>query len=228
MQPNLIMPVTNISKKGLNVPVLYNLYSEKSFSCFLLELVSESILTEMMSNYISETFKTWQDVIDSNMNSELLKAVLSSTDIDEFKTLLSQDNVEKRLVKSTMLDLKKESWIETDPDSIQRYRKLSESSNLYELIQANIVSCEDTEEDLYKVSHTLIDIADYSNEELNEFLKMYGYNTNVKDFVSEYTTDAYRLIAEMIFETSSYEYFVTEALSLCECESYINQITGTL
>ena len=114
------------------------------------------------------------------------------------------------------LQIRSSKWILTDDDCAQYVRNLDEfKGNVFELWQVCGVL------DMFAVAHAVININDYSEDEIEDVLHYYSYE-NLDDFVQEIspatierkadgTLDRespnyiveWQLIAEMLFETEA-------------------------
>jgi hypothetical protein len=98
----------------------------------------------------------------------------------------------------------------------------------------------------FQVSHGTIDMSEYTEEELQDFLNAYGYE-DLDDFVIQNSPDDdflyrkdgtvdrtlspsylinYQLLAEMVFETENQEYVIEEFTSWNDAVTHIAKTTG--
>lgn len=138
-------------------------------------------------------------------------------------------------------------WFITDDDCLQCCRPIPAiDPQQYELVQINSYDGRGDDDPVFQTTHAIIDLKDYTDEEILSVLNAYGYK-DMDDFVFQnspteeflYHADGtldrenspsyiieYQLIAEMLFETENYEYADREFSSWNEAVARIAQITG--
>lgn len=122
-----------------------------------------------------------------------------------------------------------DSWIVTDPDSLQLQRAIEEDGRTtYEMVQANLALDNRTGDVVYVVSYGHVDLADYESEEILEYLAMYGYEgpNSLVDSCGGDEKEAERLIAEMVFEVETMSFDLERCDTWNEAVLKIQNITG--
>lgn len=110
----------------------------------------------------------------------------------------------------------KENWILTDDDCLQYIKKNSET--VFELIEIR----ERGEKDGLLVVNDIVNINDYSEEEKEDILYLFGYeNVDIND---EYGEEGNQILAECIFESQFNHCLFTGSENECIkfIENYIN------
>jgi len=112
-----------------------------------------------------------------------------------------------------------QQWFITDDDCFQCCRIIKPNNayrpsgnkghsfdGVYELIQVNRAGPVGTRcADKYVISHGTIYMSDYTEDQVVEYIRLYGYNDLV-DFLSSYEEFCCQMVAEMIFETDWLEF----------------------
>ena len=97
------------------------------------------------------------------------------------------------ILEDIILFLDSVKWIETDPSCNQYCRKITD--DLYELKEDRIVNPETKETEVFQMK---IRISEYSEKEINDAMKHFGYS---EDDIEEYiSSEEYQIIAECLFE----------------------------
>lgn len=116
-------------------------------------------------------------------------------------------------------------WYETDPDCYQHMRS---DGTVYEMVQA--IWLDTTREDRargfheYCVCQGEIDLKDFSEEEMDEYIYSYGYT--LKGLRKEYGDDMWSIIAECILEGCILRdgYVIADADSFGEAKRIIDNV----
>lgn len=139
-------------------------------------------------------------------------------------------------------------WFITDDDCLQCCRPIPEiDPDRYEFVQVNRLPGNENSKALYEIAQAVIDIKNYSEEEILGALNFFGYE-DMDDFVFQNATSDewvylpdgsldrenspsyvidYQLIAEMLFEMKSLEEYGDRSyISWNEAVERINKITG--
>lgn len=108
-------------------------------------------------------------------------------------------------------------WFVTDDDCLQCCRMISQQC--YELIQVQKLRND------YGVLHGIVNIDDYSVNEWEEYIKIYGHS-DLHDFIASYENRLeYRVLAEYIFETDWQKYLLEKTYKTRqEAEKHIGSI----
>lgn len=114
-------------------------------------------------------------------------------------------------------------WILTDDAFLQHGCPTSEDGMEWEFVQVDQV---DPEKDLYAVSYAHMDLRDYSEDEVNDMLHTYGYDSFFS-YVMQYPDFYKQGILEMFFETEIAGQLTTgPGKSFNEAVSEVEDITG--
>lgn len=139
-------------------------------------------------------------------------------------------------------------WYITDPDCLQCYNGSSGATGSYEFVQINSFPGHVDGKPFFQVAHGYIDLEDYSEEEIQDALGFYGYES-MDDFILQNNPDGefvynedgtvntmlspgydydtvHRLLAEMFFEMESQEYTGEEFDSWNKAVSHISGIVN--
>lgn len=116
-------------------------------------------------------------------------------------------------------------WKCGDPDSFQYLRVSKENPNLWEAVEMRgpYPGPNDLDPGKFGVVHTVIDLDDYSDDEIIDYIKGYGYDT-VEYIEEQYGEMATQVIVECIFECLEDDFELTGSEK--DCERYIKNITG--
>lgn len=113
-------------------------------------------------------------------------------------------------------------WILTDDAFLQHGRPTSEDGMQWEFVQVDHV---DPKKELYAVSHAHMDLRDYSEDEINDMLHIYGYD-NFFSYVKEFPDFYKQGIMEMLFETEIAGKLSGPGKSFNEAVAEVESITG--
>lgn len=123
---------------------------------------------------------------------------------------------------------KKENWVCGDPDSAQYLRKLENEPTCWECIEMRgpypeFNTSKGPVLGKYGVVHTVVDLNDYSEEEVLDYIRGYGYESR-ENVAEQYGDSAEQIIIECIFECLDDDFVFTGAEA--QCEAYIGKIIG--
>lgn len=114
-------------------------------------------------------------------------------------------------------------WIRTDDNQV--LRKISD--NVFEVIEVVMIAPLDEEEvDCYSISQQIVNIDDYSEEKIIDYISSFGYDS-IEEVKENYGEEANQVIAECIAETDTQEIdktFKTEDKALEYIEQNIIKI----
>jgi hypothetical protein len=124
-------------------------------------------------------------------------------------------------------------WFLTDDDCFQCCRIIKPNNSspaldgVYEFVQVNRSGSSGTENaDKHVISHGIIDMNDYTETQVLEYLKLFGH-TNFLDFLSLHEDSCCQLVAEMIFETNWHDFKLPGTYpSFADACKKVNRITG--
>ena len=94
-------------------------------------------------------------------------------------------------------------WVCSDPDDHQYLRQMNAEGTKFFFLQGQY--CGDSRVQIY---HGVIDLDDYSEEEINRVLATFGYSSKQDIAVTEQLSDGYvqQIVAECIWETELFEF----------------------
>jgi hypothetical protein len=116
-----------------------------------------------------------------------------------------------------------EDWNLADPDSSQHLRRLSSGDGCWECIEMRgpypeLDRIKGPVPAMYGVVHTVIDLNDYEENEILNYIQGFGYDSR-ECVVSQYGDAAEQVIVECIFECLEDDFVFTGTEQ--ECETYI-------
>lgn len=117
--------------------------------------------------------------------------------------------------------MEKRVWVCGDPDSAQYLTKYKSIPTCWECVEMR--GPHPGIGDKYGVVHMVIDLNDYSEEEVLDYIRGYGYDSR-ENVVEQYGDQAEQVIVECIFECLADDFVFTG--SEAECEAYIDKIIG--
>lgn len=128
-------------------------------------------------------------------------------------------------IEEAKASVDKHQWTITDPDCLQ-VRRLADygNQNIFELVQIDTIDLYD--KNVYKIAHGDINLSEYTDEEKDSFLKMYGHSD-----INELTgllgseLEAKGQLAEMIFETYIIDYYVEVHINWNDAVNRIEEYT---
>lgn len=117
-------------------------------------------------------------------------------------------------------------WVCGDPDSAQYLRKLENKPTCWECVEMRgpypeFNTSKGPVPGKYGVVHTVVDLNDYSEEEVLDYIRGYGYDSR-EYVVEQYGDQAEQVIVECIFECLDDDFVFTG--SEAECEAFIADI----
>lgn len=115
--------------------------------------------------------------------------------------------------------MKHHEWNCGDPDSAQFLSKLEDSPTCWDCIEMR--GPHPGINNKFGVIHTVIDLTDYTEEEIESYIKGYGYESRA-DVEAQYGVMAEQVIIECIFECLEDDFCFTGTEKACN--NYINKI----
>ncbi len=159
------------------------------------------ILTILISDMRHEEWKDISDVADLVVNSAIPAAIVARGVAE----LIAEKRLDHKL------------WMSTDPDTAQYVRVTDR--NQYECMQVSALP-----NGRYGISEGFINLCfeNYTNEDLDSEIEAYGYT--VDDLMRDFKDmDAWRMIAECIFEKEALDCIVEEYSSFAEAKYHLEK-----